>query len=654
MYLRTSLKVGPFRCGISRSGLSVSTGVPGLRVGAGPRGAFVRVGAAGVHTFLTVPTPKTRGNGTTASTGSLSPTAHCGDAITMVPTAGAELADLAPTAPSAVVESLNAAAARYRLWPWVLAIGAVLTLVVSPFLLALVVPATLAALWRDQVRRTVVMFYEVTDSPFVRYSALLAAFKGVASAQRAWQTTARAALMTGHQRKVHAGAGAVVQRTGVARSLTGPPHLTANIAIPTLDAGTRCLYFLPDRVLVREGSRYVDLTYAELDASPGTHQFIEDGPVPSDATVIGETWRYVNRNGSPDRRFNNNRRLPIALYGEVVLSSPSGLHTRLSVSRISAAEPLAVAIAGMPSSMPADGLSGSRPIVDGCVEDVSAAPTTAQAPPAAVRSAPSTARPAIPAVPASGAEFVAVSSDGRVPIVGESFYQPALRRAAGGRTAEPAFESHIPARAVLVPEPRNPHDPNAVRVDLVTSSGLETAGYLARPVAARYQPGLLALGAGRLATCEARITGGGSGRFHGCYLHLGPPERAPRHTVATQTASRHRVSLPAEKACTVTGEERHQDHLRAVLDGRGGPVTTVAELGWCVIESGKHAGLPAIEVSIAGSRIGQLTRAMTERYAPQVEAVEASGRRPTAEAVLNDDARGIQVVLKMPRAVPAS
>jgi hypothetical protein len=44
-----------------------------------------------------------------------------------------------------------------------------------------------------------------------------------------------------------------------------------------------------------------------------TTRFIEDGPVPD------TTWRFVNKNGTPDRRFDNNRRLPV-----MQSSGPSG------------------------------------------------------------------------------------------------------------------------------------------------------------------------------------------------------------------------------------------------------------------------------------------------------------------------------------------
>jgi hypothetical protein len=66
-------------------------------------------------------------------------------------------------------------------------------------------------------------------------------------------------------------------------------------------------------------------------ASPS--RFIEEQGVPSDATVVGQTWKYVNKKGGPDKRFKGNRQLPIALYEEIHLTSPTGLNEVLQVSR---------------------------------------------------------------------------------------------------------------------------------------------------------------------------------------------------------------------------------------------------------------------------------------------------------------------------------
>ena len=48
-YLRKSLTVGPLRFNLSKSGIGVSAGIPGFRVGAGPRGNYVHMGRGGLY-----------------------------------------------------------------------------------------------------------------------------------------------------------------------------------------------------------------------------------------------------------------------------------------------------------------------------------------------------------------------------------------------------------------------------------------------------------------------------------------------------------------------------------------------------------------------------------------------------------------------------
>lgn len=115
-----------------------------------------------------------------------------------------------------------------------------------------------------------------------------------------------------------------------------------------------------------------------------------------------------------------------------------------------------------------------------------------------------------------------VPGDGDFNIVGESNYQDALELIVGGRTEESADHS---CDAMLVPEPSNPYDHNAVRV---TIDG-HTIGYLARQHAIEYHR---AIGA-RTTTCEAVVVGGwdrGDGdRGHfGAKLDIAWPPRIVR------------------------------------------------------------------------------------------------------------------------------
>jgi hypothetical protein len=48
-YLRKSLKLGPLRFNLSKSGIGTSIGVKGLRVGTGPKGPYLHGGREGLY-----------------------------------------------------------------------------------------------------------------------------------------------------------------------------------------------------------------------------------------------------------------------------------------------------------------------------------------------------------------------------------------------------------------------------------------------------------------------------------------------------------------------------------------------------------------------------------------------------------------------------
>ncbi|WP_409464056.1 HIRAN domain-containing protein [Amycolatopsis sp. GA6-003] len=251
-------------------------------------------------------------------------------------------------------------------------------------------------------------------------------------------------------------------------------------------------------------------------------------------------------------------------------------------------------------------------------------------------------------------DLVSLSDDGRLGVVGESYYQEALRLVAGGRRIGAGFEEHLPVTAVLVPEPENPWDEDAVRVDVLAGSRTVKVGYLSRDRAAEYQPELLELGVkGVLGTCPARITGGGD-KYYGIYLHLAGPgelsgDSEPADAVVAEITASD-VLLRNDWSCTVTKEEAHQDVLREYAPtGKRQYREVVASLGFCVIGTGKYRGREAIEVRLGGRRVGQLTYAMTERYRGIVDGFLKQNLEVTCEAFTVLTMRGVEVELRMPR-----
>jgi hypothetical protein len=89
----------------------------------------------------------------------------------------------------------------------------------------------------------------------------------------------------------------------------------------------------------------------------------------------------------------------------------------------------------------------------------------------------------------------------RFPIVGESHYQLEIETIAGGRSEDGA--RNLLVDALLVPEPANPYDPNAVAVKIQN----RTVGYLARDTAKLFSQTLAGTGFD-VVSCEAVINGG--------------------------------------------------------------------------------------------------------------------------------------------------
>jgi hypothetical protein len=243
--------------------------------------------------------------------------------------------------------------------------------------------------------------------------------------------------------------------------------------------------------------------------------------------------------------------------------------------------------------------------------------------------------------------IVALPDGGRLKVVGESFRQPALKKITHGvqlaQVTGDNWDESVAMPVTLRPEPTNPYDSDAVRVEI---NG-EHVGYLSSDDAPDYQPLLLHLEQqGKLASCPGRLMIAPSGDI--CvYLHIAPAEEISFLLSAPDGTT----PLPPAIPTTVTGEENYQDELEPIAQQLGAtPHATVASLGFCTIQQGKYAGERAIEVRVNGSTVGQLTRAKSHQYEHLVDAAIGSGRTPICRAYVHRSAdRGVQVQVMLPR-----
>lgn len=134
--------------------------------------------------------------------------------------------------------------------------------------------------------------------------------------------------------KVNAGASRSLNRKPCEVKKGTPFYLKTNVDVIQVKLQKELLLILPDKVFIIRGSKVGAESYDKVQIQISSSNFVESDPVPKDAQIIRYTWQYVNKNGTPDRRFSNNRQLPVCLYGVVRLTSPSGINVEIQVSNI--------------------------------------------------------------------------------------------------------------------------------------------------------------------------------------------------------------------------------------------------------------------------------------------------------------------------------
>jgi hypothetical protein len=128
--------------------------------------------------------------------------------------------------------------------------------------------------------------------------------------------------------------------------------MKCNVEVAFVKGTGIALSFMPDRVLVYSFADVGAVSYKELMFDGRVQRFIEDGSVPHDAEVVDKTWKYVNKKGGPDKRFKDNRQLPVVLYEELRFGNASGLNEVFQVSKHSTSAAVRTAISTMGSVLP--------------------------------------------------------------------------------------------------------------------------------------------------------------------------------------------------------------------------------------------------------------------------------------------------------------
>src|ERR1043166_5654108 len=347
-YIRKSLRFGPLRINLSGSGVGVSAGVKGLRVGSGPRGNYIHAGVGGLYYRKTLSRPRE------VPAGNPTPDLHCSTPVLTEIESGDALA-MVDQGSSDLLAEINTKQRLTSSWPFAilagtLALGLAVAGSVPNFIVVglLLFCMTLPSVAWDRRRKTTVLFYELQAPVLGAVEALHRAFERLAASERIWHVEAEGRYS---DTKYSAGAETSVRRRAVRLMASAPPYFKTNVPVLCIPVGRQRLYLLPDRILVFDSQGVGAVAYRDLEMRLTAIRFVETNGAPRDAVVVDHTWRYVNKGGGPDRRFRFNPELPIALYDELHLKSSSGLNEVLQVSRREIASELVNCVRGLAAAL---------------------------------------------------------------------------------------------------------------------------------------------------------------------------------------------------------------------------------------------------------------------------------------------------------------
>ena len=138
--------------------------------------------------------------------------------------------------------------------------------------------------------------------------------------------------------KTNAGASHNVKRSPFKIYTKAPYFFTSNIDTAYMKFASKIVVFLPDKIIIVKGTKVGMASYKDLNIIQSYTPFIESDKVPSDAEVLRYTWKYVNRDGGPDKRFKNNRQYPVCKYGDLIISEGNNLYIRMMCSNYEKSE----------------------------------------------------------------------------------------------------------------------------------------------------------------------------------------------------------------------------------------------------------------------------------------------------------------------------
>lgn len=150
------------------------------------------------------------------------------------------------------------------------------------------------------------------------------AFEKLTKCKKIWNLTEAETIDNVKERTI---AQTGLKRTEVNYERKDIPFIKSNLDYLFLpNKNSYDIYIYPTfLIFLKENEIFRIFNLKDIKISFLTTQYIEEENVPNDTKVIDHTWRMANKDGTMDKRYTDNKEIPVVTYGQIILKTQFGL-----------------------------------------------------------------------------------------------------------------------------------------------------------------------------------------------------------------------------------------------------------------------------------------------------------------------------------------
>lgn len=178
---------------------------------------------------------------------------------------------------------------------------------------------------------------EMDQDTASKYNEFIACFADLLKSQFIWDITSASDI---DRVKTRSAANLEISRSKTSFALESVPGISSSYpSVRLRNLNGADIFIYPGFFVMYNGPTQLGvLELSSLWISFERSKFVENEIVPLDSSRVGEVWERSNKDGSRDKRYADNKLIPLMEYGEITFRSSSGVHEKYMISNARNAE----------------------------------------------------------------------------------------------------------------------------------------------------------------------------------------------------------------------------------------------------------------------------------------------------------------------------